>query len=796
MADPTIYEITLSTQLIAVFTAFSAFTMPIALELLNRVKSKFGSPFYVDTVEKILGFRITSFIKQLFMFISVFTVYSLLASIAKYKFSYLYDYCIVAEVLFFSWAVFLLYREFNFLNIVYEVTKSDIIVERYIIDQLKSVKAEGAVPDGIYNLINLWVQIAEYNIEFSKVGPSKNTHSRMFKFIGDACLDTSIFNLDVVNQLLSELSKILVKSRRSEDRVSYITTQRSYGFHLINYCDSIDSERVNNIPTQNLYMETMKEIESSEHFLCTADFLLSTSVLILNKVQALYFIDKYINDLIGLVVDRKPEIICEMMDNYRNFNNYSSYFIEELDNFYHNNYDIIEHDEKLSSLKFKIENDYENILIENANSIVKNIETLVFNTLVAKDGGLDTKALQEEQDGLKSELMKGLGVLLAKRTAKVALAKLAEGKRWNDILLCLNKFDYSGTNIHMLGTRIYPDSYQEVLFTLADRISGQFDFRNEKVDVNYIQAVPLLVMQQIYSEFIGQDVPDFSLVNKINVNVGPLTLQQLNYCKKKLEKARYYSRAEVYAISFCSFHNIEHEFDNFYSSSILVFDKFIEVISSEIERKEKEGKISLRQKERFINEFVSAESDSVSDFPLLQFYIKQIKDKKPEILEENDAQFPRFSENYARRDFMDNTGVHHSFTHSYILRNIHYQLLFNLISQKGKLIESFEPSELQQGDFLVIGYSDINDMSEMTGQSLMHYYRKDNLFTLLTVPTKESLGRYFIYRQGRDGALLKLHTESTEDSIEKVYASVLDVEFKEDLGTVTAIKTAAISFII
>ncbi|EGR3116635.1 hypothetical protein DNH24_24360, partial [Vibrio parahaemolyticus] len=132
------YKITLTTQLIAIFTAFAAFTMPIALELLNRVKSKFGSPFYVDTVEKILGFKITGFIKQLFIFILIFTVYSLLSSVADSKLNNINDYFIITEMLFFSWSIMLLYREFTFLRVVYEITKSDFLVEEYIFDQLKN----------------------------------------------------------------------------------------------------------------------------------------------------------------------------------------------------------------------------------------------------------------------------------------------------------------------------------------------------------------------------------------------------------------------------------------------------------------------------------------------------------------------------------------------------------------------------------------------------------------------------------------------------------------------------------
>ncbi|TNZ21011.1 hypothetical protein CGK52_22655, partial [Vibrio parahaemolyticus] len=58
-------RLSITTHLIAVLTAFSAFTMPIALEVINRVKSRYRSAYYMDALEDIMGFKIRSLFGQL-----------------------------------------------------------------------------------------------------------------------------------------------------------------------------------------------------------------------------------------------------------------------------------------------------------------------------------------------------------------------------------------------------------------------------------------------------------------------------------------------------------------------------------------------------------------------------------------------------------------------------------------------------------------------------------------------------------------------------------------------------------
>ncbi len=58
-------RLSITTHLIAVLTAFSAFTMPIALEVLNRVKNRYGSAHYMDSIEQIMGFKIQLLFREL-----------------------------------------------------------------------------------------------------------------------------------------------------------------------------------------------------------------------------------------------------------------------------------------------------------------------------------------------------------------------------------------------------------------------------------------------------------------------------------------------------------------------------------------------------------------------------------------------------------------------------------------------------------------------------------------------------------------------------------------------------------
>ncbi|MFB1072731.1 hypothetical protein [Vibrio diabolicus] len=781
------YKITLTTQLIAIFTAFAAFTMPIALELLNRVKSKFGSPFYVDTVEKILGFKITGFIKQLFIFILIFTVYSLLSSVAESKLNNINDYFIITEMLFFSWSIMLLYREFTFLRVVYEITKSDFLVEEYIFDQLKNSKANEPIQEEIYDLMNMLIQIAQYNIEFSKVSIQKKTHSKIIKFIDDSCKNNEDnINMDIVAYFLEQFPKIISRSDKC-DKEEILTAQHSYAFQLVNYLESKNNNS-KNISTTSLYFETSKELSRNEYSLSTADFLVSVSIFLIRKPATIYFIDNYVKTLLDLLIDKKPELVCVLMENYRNIHNFDSYFSDEM---HHLMSEYLSKetpypDNKFEDVKHIIEKFESDFLIERTVEFHEEVLTFlddIKNSNWFQSANIEeTTKLESLIDDIKQEFIKGLGISLAKALGIRAISRLSEKHNWKEILLCLNYFDFSGTDVHMLGTRIYPNSYSEIISSLVNSLSFKHLSSVRKDDLNYIKSIPLLIMQQIYSHKIGDTTPNFDELDKTEIDLSNLTLREVNSCKKKLEKARYYANSEIYAYAFCDFHNLHNETYSIHESSLKTLDSLIENINNKIKYIEEKQPISRHQTKRFEQEFIESELNSLSLMPLLKFYEKSKKESKHKY---------EYKETFERKDFMEDTGTHFSFKHSYIMKDIHTKLLYNLIVKKGKLIETFIPDELQSGDYLIISSADRNDMSEMTGASLRNYSQNNN-FTLLTLPYQSSLGKYYIYREKRDGSLLTLNTNCTSEDINELYRSILNVEFNDVNGSIEVIKSASI----
>lgn len=784
------YEITLTTQLIAIFTAFAAFTMPIALELLNRVKSKFGSPFYVDTVEKILGFKITGFIKQLFVFILTFTIYNLLSSVANSKLQNSQDYFIVTEILFLAWSIVLLYREFTFLRVVYEITKSDFLVEEYVFEQLKDAKANEPIKEEIYDLMNMLIQIAQYNIEFSKVSIQKKTHSKIIKFIDDSCQNNEDnINMDIVAYFLEQFPKIISRSDKC-DKEEILTAQHSYAFQLINYLESKNNNS-KSISTKSLYFETDKELSRNEYSLCTADFLLAVSIFLIKKPTTIYFIDNYVRILLDLLIDEKPELVCILMENYRNINNFDSYFSDEMyhflsDCFWKETPHPTDKYEETKKLIQKFESD---LLIEKTDELYEEIQSFLNSFKETNwfiNASIEEKSnIESLIDDINQEFIKGLGLKLSKDLGIHAITRLAEKHRWKEILLCLNHFDFSGTDINMLGTRIYPNSYYEIILTLTDSLSFKRLSHIRKEDLSYIKSIPLLILQMIYSHKIGETKPNFSEFDKVELDLGSLTLREINLCKKKMVKARYYANSDIYAYTICDFHNLHNEFNNIYECSLKTIDHIIQSIDNRIEYIKEKGEISENQKKKFEQEFIDSEIGTLPITPLLSFYnIKKTNEKTHEY---------KYKETYERRDFMDDTGTHFSFKHSYIMKNLHDMLLYNLIVKKGKLIETFSLSELKKGDYLLIASSDINDMSEMTGSSLRNYSHNNN-FELLTLHSQISLGKYFIYRESRDGALVTLHTECSSNDMKELYRSTLNVTFNDVNGSMEIEKSANIEF--
>lgn len=70
-------RLTVLTHLVTILTAFAAFTVPIALEVLNRIKGRYGSASYMEVIEEIMGFTIRSLFGRLIAAL-IFIIFSIL----------------------------------------------------------------------------------------------------------------------------------------------------------------------------------------------------------------------------------------------------------------------------------------------------------------------------------------------------------------------------------------------------------------------------------------------------------------------------------------------------------------------------------------------------------------------------------------------------------------------------------------------------------------------------------------------------------------------------------------------
>jgi hypothetical protein len=132
-------RLSITTHLIAVLTAFSAFTMPIALEVLNRVKNRYGSAHYMDSIEQIMGFKIQLLFRELIVTLIALISFTLfVCSVDKILFKD--SYVLFTEFLFSLITSVLLLKEFKFIKTVFLATRSDNLVTEHLISKLRTKK--------------------------------------------------------------------------------------------------------------------------------------------------------------------------------------------------------------------------------------------------------------------------------------------------------------------------------------------------------------------------------------------------------------------------------------------------------------------------------------------------------------------------------------------------------------------------------------------------------------------------------------------------------------------------------
>ena len=192
-------KLSITTHLMAILTAFSAFTMPIALEVLNRVKSRYGSAYYMDSIEGIMGFKVHFLFRELILTLVALMFFSVcVASSSELIFA-------KRLVLFFE-SVFafitaaLLIKEFRFIKTILLATRSDDLVTDYLIDKLSEPESNHS---NHAREIELLIQIACYNIENTTAFTEESIENRLFGVIEKAYLShTSSIHDETIKKLI------------------------------------------------------------------------------------------------------------------------------------------------------------------------------------------------------------------------------------------------------------------------------------------------------------------------------------------------------------------------------------------------------------------------------------------------------------------------------------------------------------------------------------------------------------------------------------------------------------------
>ncbi|WP_341658721.1 hypothetical protein [Vibrio sp.] len=323
-------KLSITTHLMAILTAFSAFTMPIALEVLNRVKSRYGSAYYMDSIEGIMGFKVHYLFRELILTLVALMFFSVCVAFSSEQ-VFAERLVLFFELVFALVTAALLIKEFRFIKTILQATRSDDLVTDYLIDKLSEPESNHS---NHTREIELLIQIACYNIENTTSFTEESIENRLFGVIKKAYLShTSSIHDETIKKLIDGLAVVLTSARSTNNRKTYVSLQRNYAQHLILFFDrKVKNYDVFEQYSDEFYEESIKELSSGNYWLMKADFLISVNMWDLKSPQTVSFIDKIIRNLIDFAAREKPDLVPDILERYRNFVGYESYFTSELHN--------------------------------------------------------------------------------------------------------------------------------------------------------------------------------------------------------------------------------------------------------------------------------------------------------------------------------------------------------------------------------------------------------------------------------------------------------------------------------
>lgn len=752
-------RLSITTHLIAILTAFSAFTMPIAIEVLNRVKSRYGSAHYMDCIEKIMGFKVHLLFRELIFFLITLVFFSLLVSTLN-KYLMPDEFVRLWEILFSILTASILFKEFVFIRTILLATRSDDLVVDHLISTLTT---NSKCEDNHSEEVELLIQIACYNLENTVTTTNKSTENRLFDLIENVCLfGNKNINYLTVKKLVEGLAATIASARKTNNRDKYVSVQRKYGRVLILFFDrKIKNHDIFDLFSNNLYEESIKELNTDQYWLLKADFFIGIDVWNgdIQSFGSVKFINEHVRNLIDFLADKKPSIVVDLLDNYRRLVQFESYFendIYQLSSLF-DNYNIarshkvsafVEENKKLLSTNPQEYSDkFVLLLDEHVQDALRNSNS--------ESRRAEIKHIAAEYEAkMKCEIIKAVFEIEAKNMAEYGLSALARKGNWNCILDCCDSFNPAYSKIHRLGVNIVKSSLSSVIKRL-----GALDFfggvRDEEIKHAYIRAVPILTMYAVYSwriKNLDKKLEDcFSqIVSSVNVRDG--NIQSAQVILRNLKNVTYYAKSPVYANVFCEHFGLEHERSDFSKFIISILVELQCLIEKQIVIMKRTQPLSRDLKQDYIDKALMKGVDIPNKYPLFS-RVSLSRTKKTTPIE-----FRELS--YEREWFLDNTGVAYLNPDLGYIDCVHNLLAIKLISEHGCSVSTLDLDKFDENLTLVISSKDWADFSRSIDP------RKHKNLKRVIVRTDQPLGAFFAFDALNSMPFVTIYsTDSNEESV-------------------------------
>ncbi|MDA0144407.1 hypothetical protein OCT63_09215 [Vibrio sp. RW] len=769
-------KLSITTHLMAILTAFSAFTMPIALEVLNRVKSRYGSAYYMDSIEGIMGFKVHYLFRELILTLVALMFFSVCVAFSS-ELVFTKRFVLFFELVFAFVTATLLIKEFRFIKTILLATRSDDLVTDYLIDKL-------SVPESNHSNhakeIELLIQIACYNIENTTAFSEEPIENRLFGVIEKAYLShTSSIHDKTIKKLIDGLAVVLTSARSTNNRKTYVSLQRNYAQHLILFFDrKVKSYDVFEQYSEEFYEESIKELGSGHYWLMKADFLISVNMWDLKSPQTINFIDRIIRNLVDFTARENPALVPEIIERYRNFIGYESDFTSDLHTlsnlFGSHGADLYDEISQLIVSYEEQVNKEPEVHVKQLVSLVDKakIEAIKSSTSIAQYEQIKSTAIEFEQDMI-TEIIRSKGAIASRNTAQYAITTLAKDNLWGYIIDCFESFSPAYSKANRLGFDALPCSLGRILEQLG-KSHGFSSFNSEELANSYQRAVPILIMYILYCWRIQH--PSESLRNGVDKITSEITLTERTIRNvRKIQSAipyiKYYVKSKEYSHAFCKHFSIMHEESEFHKSSLIIIDEIEKYLSAQLENIIATQPLSKELKNRYMDAVAAYPENRSRRIPLLE-HVSLIQSKQAPIVFDMPAE--------SRAKFLDNNDVHYSFNARRVIERIHNHLAFKQIEENGLALETLSLSDCNDDKLIIITKHDWEAWAKDKPRTDLNKVNKHLVYT------DTGLNSYFPFDMEATQPIATIYSPTIEGtaSLHEHLRDAFEFDFQDENGSV------------